>query len=486
MEVPVSSVVEFLKRVADDDIALSPEEKQSIVDWCALISSMQKQKHRIANRKDVKKQLKKKDKELVKDTGLRVGQKKGVTPIPRYTKEMKALSEVIDEREMEAEDILAIEEGPIIEDEAKESEQKKAKVTNLRRMCYCCKKKYNTIHHFYPDMCDACGDMNFSMRDLTANMTGKVALVTGARVKIGYICAMKLLRAGASVIAVTRFPHDAYKRYSLEPDYEEFKTRLEICAVDLRHTPSVERMCQSILQSYKELHIIINNACQTVRRPPAYYQHLIDAEKDYYNPLLEEGEALPAETASMPLIKSDSDEREKALFPVGQFDVDGQQIDLRTKNSWNLELAEVSTVELYEVQLVNAIAPYIINARLKPIMVSSNSRDRHIVNVSAMEGQFYRKMKTTKHPHTNMAKAALNMMTRTSAQDYANCGINMNSIDTGWVTDEHPIGRRRTEFSPPLDIIDGAARILHPIFEGMNTGKHVFGKFLKDYREIMW
>jgi NAD(P)-dependent dehydrogenase (short-subunit alcohol dehydrogenase family) len=180
----------------------------------------------------------------------------------------------------------------------------------------------------------------------------------------------------------------------------------------------------------------------------------------------------------------------EALLPPNRYDEDLQQVDLRAVNSWRLRLHEVETPELLEVQLVNAVAPYILNARLKPLLVRTPGRHKHVVNVSAMEGQFYRTMKTDKHPHTNMAKAALNMMTRTSAPDFVKDGIHMNAVDTGWVTDEDPAAHaaRKAElgFSPPLDIIDGAARIVDPIFTGRLTGTHVWGQFLKDYKSAPW
>ena len=269
-----------------------------------------------------------------------------------------------------------------------------------------------------------------------------MALVTGGRVKIGYQASLKLLRCGAELIVTTRFPRDSAARYAREADFGEWAHRLEIFGLDLRHTPSVEAFCRELLATRSRLDFIINNACQTVRRPPAFYAHMMAGETaPAPGDMPERARMLPVHAATLSQVPLLAEElaTERDLFPEGQLDQDLQQVDLRGRNSWRLLLAEVSTVEMLEVQLVNAVAPFVINARLKPLMRRTPERDKHIVNVSAVEGQFYRSFKTIRHPHTNMAKAALNMMTRTAAADYHSDGIHMNSVDTGWVTDEDPV-----------------------------------------------
>ena len=410
-----------------------------------------------------------------------------------------------------------------------------AEVRELKnpRGCYVCKAEYRRLHFFYDSMCEACAEFNYKKRFQTASLVGKTALITGARLKIGFQAALMMLRAGARVIVTTRFPRDAAQRFARELDFEAFGDRLQIHGLDLRHCSSVELFTRFLNQTLDRLDIVINNAAQTVRRPPGFYEHMLQLELgplSAVDPLAQRllqdheacklalstplaqplalgvGDALGiaqrasssagqgiSRSAALSQIPLGYDETmdSDALFPKGRVDADLQQVDLRVMNSWRMALADVPAPEMLEVQLVNSVAPFILCSKLKGLMMRVPSRDKHIVNVSAMEGQFSRYTKTDKHPHTNMAKAALNMMTFTSAPDYAEHGIFMNAVDTGWVTDEDPLHhaerkQRDADFQPPLDIVDGAARICDPFFSGLSTGEHVFGKFLKDYKTVPW
>lgn len=412
------------------------------------------------------------------------------------------------------------------EDGHEETEQKLATPRN----CYVCKTEFTKLHHYYDTMCIKCGEHNYKKRFQTTSLQGQVALITGSRLKIGYQATLMMLRAGATVIATTRFPKDSALRFSREPDFSDWDHRLQIYGLDLRHTPSVELFCDYIEEKYQRLDILINNAAQTVRRPPGFYAHLMENETRPVTQLpqnaqillglyrtcvsqLEYGQtghlgtekALPvtwngtapgiglrmsAQLSQIPYSYDHSLDVPK-VFPAEKLDADLQQVDLRKMNSWRLKLGEIQTSEMLEIQLVNAVAPFVLCNRLAGLMKRDFTGKKHIVNVSAMEGKFMRFKKGSRHPHTNMAKASLNMLTHTAARDLVKYGIHMNAVDTGWVTDEDPINLVKHkqdchDFQPPLDIVDGAARVCDPFFHGILSGKHWSGKFLKDYFPIDW
>lgn len=382
---------------------------------------------------------------------------------------------------------------PLLEEKTTESRQLARPHT-----CYISKDFYRDVHFFYHLLCPQCAKLNYDKRNQRAALDGRTALVTGGRIKIGYLTALRLLRDGANVLITTRFPNDCARRFSEEPDFAQWQHRLRIYGLDLRNIPMLEQFIQYLLDTEPALDIIVNNAAQTVKRPLEFYRHLLESEQTpdkILSPHLQK--LLPFyQQPFVPLLeyqkqRNGDTTEENNYFPVGKLDKDRQQIDLRPQTSWTLKLDEVDTTELLEVQLVNSIAPFLLNSKLKKLLQRSAFDRKFIINVSAMEGQFGRKDKTVFHPHTNMAKAALNMMTRTSAADYAESGIYMTSVDTGWITQENPFPKkvkiRQKGFVTPLDETDGMARIYDPIVRGLTeetTPLH--GCFLKDYQPYPW
>ena len=463
----------------------------------------------------------------------------------------------------------------LLEDDKKDEQVGNVQLPKLRS-CYVCKVRFRDLHRFYDQLCPSCAKLNFEKRHFSVSLEGKVAIVTGSRVKIGYQTCLKLLRAKCTVVATTRFPNSAAMTYRSESDFDQWKNRLHIYGLDLRDVIGLEAFTRFLKIKFGEsgIDVLINNACQTIRRPTAYYLPIVkketsiwtnsdDTHKDLLRGCLEfeqirrkilteqKGTDEPTQLSLQSPIKMNSaqsslkeevSERKKnddsaitssipkekvapfectglshssamsqmvilpddvgvdpSILPPGLSDINGQQLDLRKTNSWLLKMNEISTPEVMECMFINAIAPFVLNSRLQPLMTNpANLRpDRYIINVSAMEGKFYR-YKMPNHPHTNMAKAALNMLTRTSSEELAkNHRIFMNSVDTGWINDENPLERASktaatNNFQTPIDEIDAAARILDPIFVGVEidlkkkTVQKEYGKFFKDYRESDW
>jgi NAD(P)-dependent dehydrogenase (short-subunit alcohol dehydrogenase family) len=383
------------------------------------------------------------------------------------------------------------------------------------RACYICKKHYTRVDAFYHQLCPECAAMSHAKRDAHADLTGKRALLTGGRAKIGMYIALRLLRDGAHTTITTRFPRDAVRRFSSLPDSAEWLHRLRIVGIDLRDPAQVIGLADAMIEA-GPLAILINNAAQTVRRSPGAYAPLAEAELAPLpdGPLPElltfghtndpHPQALAASVASHPILAAAAAKADAltagALAPGSTsldrlaagtaIDAGGLVPDTHDANSWTQHVQEVEPLELLEVQLANMTAPFLLISRLRPALAASTARRKYIVNVSAMEGVFSRRYKGPGHPHTNMAKAALNMLTRTSAGEmFETDGILMTSVDTGWITDErpHPTKVRLAEegFHAPLDLVDGAARVYDPIVQG-EAGEDIFGVFLKDYRRSDW
>jgi NAD(P)-dependent dehydrogenase (short-subunit alcohol dehydrogenase family) len=378
------------------------------------------------------------------------------------------------------------------------------------RACYTCKNRYTLVDAFYHQLCPQCAAFNHAKRDARTDLTGRSALLTGGRAKIGMYIALRLLRDGAHTTITTRFPNDAVRRFAAMPDSAEWLDRLRIVGIDLRDPAQAVALADTVAER-GPLDILVNNAAQTVRRSPGSYSALVEAER---TPPPQLGSGLPdvitfdhvsdahpaalagslaehraphAVTALALTARSASPDRIAAGTAI---DAGGLLPDTASVNSWTQRVHEVDAMELLEVQLCNQTAPFILISRLRPAMAASPARRKYVVNVSAMEGQFSRAYKGPGHPHTNMAKAALNMLTRTSAAEMLEQdGILMTAVDTGWITDErpHPTKMRLADegFHAPLDLVDGAARVYDPIVRG-EAGEDVYGCFLKDYSPSNW
>lgn len=420
-------------------------------------------------------------------------------------------------------------EGVLLTSSAAERGQAFAGELLNPRGCYICKHDYTLVDAFYHWLCPSCARKSHAKRDQGTDLTGRRALLTGGRAKIGMYIALRLLRDGAHLTITTRFPHDAARRFSGLPDSTDWIHRLKVVGIDLRDPTQVVALADDVAAA-GPLDVLVNNACQTVRRTPGAYAPLVEAEREP----LPDGVPLPelvtfdrvselhpaaisGALAAAPVAHHDGESIEharaahtaatltalalKAGHASLEAHLDGSAVDaggllpdVVTSNSWTQTVDEVDPLELLEVQLCNSVAPFLLVSRLRPALAAAAaaapSGRAHVVNVSAMEGQFSRRYKGPGHPHTNMAKAALNMMTRTSAGEmFETDRILMNAVDTGWITDERPhhdkLRIAAEGWHAPLDLVDGAARVYDPVVRG-ESGEDLHGHFLKDFEPSPW
>ncbi len=365
------------------------------------------------------------------------------------------------------------------------------------RRCYVCKQPYREVDAFYHMLCRPCAADNTARRSLSTDLRGRRALLTGGRVKIGFQLALMMLRDGAELLVTSRFPHDTVRRFRAAEGSSDWWERLTVIGIDLRDPRQVLGLTERLRRDGRPLDILVNNAAQTLRRPPESYALLAAGERSAlptadaatvthapgFRPMPALAPAWPTTGLAAPAPPS------PLAPPTTGADEAGLLPDLAEANSWSAQLGSLDPAEVLEVQLVNALAPALLCDRLLPLLLASPHPRRYIVNVTAVEGRFTARNKTAGHPHTNMAKAALNMLTRTSAEQLATRGVHMCAVDTGWITDENPAPKKThlaaSGFRTPLDIIDGAARVYDPVVRG-EAGAPVSGVFLKDYREATW
>jgi NAD(P)-dependent dehydrogenase (short-subunit alcohol dehydrogenase family) len=373
------------------------------------------------------------------------------------------------------------------------------------RACYICKQHYTRVDAFYHQLCPDCAQLNHAKREARTDLSGRRALLTGGRAKIGMYIALRLLRDGAHTTITTRFPRDAVRRFTQAPDSSDWLHRLRVVGIDLRDPAQVVDLAGAVADA-GPLDILINNAAQTVRRSPGAYTPLVEAElaplpQGPVPELLTFGRASDAHPQALAASVAQAEGLSESALAAGSsslrriaagtaIDAGGLLPDHHPVNSWTQHVHEVEPLEMLEVQLANTTAPFLLISRLRPAMAASAARRTYVVNVSAMEGVFSRRYKGPGHPHTNMAKAALNMLTRTSAGEmFATDSILMTSVDTGWITDERPLPTKirlaEEGFHAPLDLIDGAARVYDPIVSG-EAGVDLYGVFLKDYFPADW
>jgi len=303
--------------------------------------------------------------------------------------------------------------------------------------CYSCSRSITYSHPVYVYVCMKCGNRFQKYRHLDADLSGRVILVIGARTKLGHQIVVKLLDAGATVIGTTRYPNKALNLYQdYTEKWETWSKRLHFFPdsfdLDTNNLDSLFSSLSSFITDTLNIPLtdMVFNAAQTIRcREKNTYKINENDEKNRYG--------------------------------------DSKFVPENMENSWNLKIEEISQQELEEVHRINAIAPFLLVKHMMPLLQKNEQFIPNIIHVHAKEGVFDTN-KGNIHIHTNMAKASLHMFTKClhdcKYKTLAGKNISIYGIDPGWISVDEYYKNNKPWIVPPLDEVDGAARILFPLF----------------------
>ncbi|GAB1224312.1 hypothetical protein ENUP19_0188G0023 [Entamoeba nuttalli] len=306
--------------------------------------------------------------------------------------------------------------------------------------CYGCHRICTSMHPVYVYSCRSCGELFQKNRNLTRDLSNTVSLVIGCRTKLGHQVTLKLLRAGSTVIGTTRYPEDTKILFSQYEDYEIFKDRLIIynkgLDLDNNHLENDFKNLKSFIeQQYGHLNHFIFCAAQTIR-----------VREKERNRVKEE-------------IK------ETNRYGVAKF------VKETNVNSWKMTIEDLNQKEMEEVIRINSIAPTLLTKALIPLLKKSTIRP-YIIFVHAREGIFHCQ-KTKYHIHTNMAKASLAMLTlclcSSNLKTENGIPFSVHGCDPGWISVDEYYENDKPFNVAPLDEVDGASRVLYPLFKELRS-----------------
>lgn len=395
---------------------------------------------------------------------------------------------------------------------------------NATRKCYICRRKFRRreSQYLYRTLCRPCGYFNLDASELSLppklDLFGKTALVTGGRVNLGFHTAVRLLRCGANVIVSSRYPRDAARRLSSASDSAMWLSRLQVVGADFRTAADAFQLVTAVKDLLEKwamspLHVLINNAAQTLTDPVKAELKAIAQEGQLqddldpaakgllsnpgYEPRVRGGTAAGWAAGigdhAMPLMENEgtNDPGYRAGERTHNGLQHGNDEETISKSSWTQKITEIPYDDIISAFSVNTFVPLILCRELRAHMgdISNNRRNgrasAYIINVSSREGILEDESpKKDHHVHTNMTKAAMNMITETDSRDmWEQKRIAMNTVDPGFMS---AAPECQPQDGCPIGFDDGAARVLWPIARSkQDDGMVIRGQSLKHFGEAV-